>query len=254
MANVKDFSVEEKLTAVLTLQKIDSKIDEIKTLKGELPMEVKDLEDEVEGLRTRLQNIDAEINSINNFIEAKTQGKKEAQALIKKYEKQQENVKNNREFEAINKETELQELEVRLNDKHIKDATFELKERGNQRLKTEERIQELQEALSAKKAELEKIIAETEKEESALSEKSEGAKEKVDPRLLSAYDRIRNSYRNGLAVVPILRDSCGGCFNVIPPQRQSEIRQHKKIVVCEHCGRILVDVDLNDQVTNDVVH
>lgn len=248
MATVKDFSVEEKLTAVLTLQKIDSKIDEIKTLKGELPMEVKDLEDEIEGLQTRIQNIDAEINSINNFVDAKTNAKKEAQALIKKYEKQQDNVKNNREFEAINKEIEMQELEVKLNEKHIKDASFELKDRTNQRMKTEEKIDELNEVLKVKKAELEKIIGETEKEEKALAEKSESAKSKVDPRLLTAYERIRHSYRNGLAVVPILRDSCGGCFNVIPPQRQSEIRQHKKIIVCEHCGRILVDTDLNDAV------
>lgn len=249
MATVKDFSVEEKLTAVLTLQKIDSKIDEIKTLKGELPMEVKDLEDEIEGLQTRIQNIDAEINSINSFVEAKTNAKKEAQALIKKYEKQQDNVKNNREFEAINKEMELQELEVKLNDKHIKDAGFELKERQNQRIRTEEKIADVQEALKAKKGELEKIISETEKEEADLSTKSDDAKGKVDPRLLLAYERIRASYRNGLAVVPIMRDSCGGCFNVIPPQRQSEIRQHKKIIVCEHCGRILVDTDLNDSTT-----
>ena len=248
MATVKDFSVEEKLIAVLTLQKIDSKIDEIKTLKGELPMEVKDLEDEIEGLQTRIQNIDAEINSINSFIETKTNGKKEAQALIKKYEKQQENVKNNREFEAINKEIEMQELEVKLNEKHIKDANIEQKERMNQRLKTEEKITDVEEALKVKRAELEKIIGETEKEENELSEKSEAAKEKVDPRLLSAYERIRHSYRNGLAVVPIIRDSCGGCFNVIPPQRQSEIRQRKKVIVCEHCGRVLVDNDLNDQV------
>jgi predicted nucleic acid-binding Zn-ribbon protein len=248
MATVKDFSVEEKLTAVLTLQKIDSKIDEIKTLKGELPMEVKDLEDEIEGLQTRIQNIDAEINSINSFVEQKTNAKKEAQALIKKYEKQQDNVKNNREFEAINKEMELQELEVKLNDKHIKDAAIEQKEREVQRNRTQEKITDLEDALKAKKSELEKIIGETEKEEKALSAKSDEAKEKVDPRLLSAYDRIRHSYRNGLAVVPIMRDSCGGCFNVIPPQRQSEIRQHKKIIVCEHCGRILVDTDLNDAV------
>lgn len=248
MATVKDFSVEEKLTAVLTLQKIDSKIDEIKTLKGELPMEVKDLEDEIEGLQTRIHNIDAEINSINTFIEAKQEGKKEAMALIKKYEKQQDNVKNNREFEAINKEMEMQELEVKLNDKHIKDANFELKDRANQRLKTEEKIKEVENELKAKKSELEKIIAETEKEEKALAVKSEEAKSKVDPRLLLAYDRIRGSYHNGLAVVPIMRDSCGGCFNVIPPQRQSEIRQHKKIIVCEHCGRVLVDTDLNDKV------
>jgi len=248
MATVKDFSVEEKLTAVLALQKIDSKIDDIKTLKGELPMEVKDLEDEIEGLQTRINNIDAEINSINSFIETKVNAKKEAQLLIKKYEKQQDNVKNNREFEAINKEMEMQELEVRLNDKHVKDATFEQKDRMNARLKTEEKIKDIEDALKLKRAELERISADTEKEEAVLAVKSETAKSKVDPRLLSAYERIRKSYRNGLAVVPILRDSCGGCFNVIPPQRQSEIRQHKKIIVCEHCGRILVDIDLNDKV------
>jgi len=248
MATVKDFSVEEKLSAVLTLQKIDSKIDEIRTLKGELPMEVKDLEDEIEGLRTRVQNIDAEIESINSFVEAKTSAKKEAQAMIKKYEKQQDNVKNSREFEAINKEIEMQELEVRLNEKHIKDAGIEQKDRMAQRTRTEEKIAGLEEALTVKKKELEKIIAETEKEEKALGNQSAKAKEKVDPRLLSAYERIRTSYRNGLAVVPVLRDSCGGCFNIIPPQRQSEIRQRKKIIVCEHCGRILVDTDLNEQV------
>ncbi len=248
MATVKDFSVEEKLTAVLALQKIDSKIDEIKTMKGELPMEVKDLEDEIEGLQTRINNIDAEINSINTFVETKTTGKKDAQALIKKYEKQQDNVKNNREFEAINKEIEMQELEVKLNEKHIKDATFEQKDRANARLKTEEKIKEVEESLKIKRKELEKITADTEKEERVLAKRSDDAKEKVDPRLLQAYERIRSSYRNGLAVVPILRDSCGGCFNVIPPQRQSEIRQHKKIIVCEHCGRILVDADLNDKV------
>ena len=249
MATVKDFAVEEKLTAVLTLQKIDSKRDEIKTLKGELPMEVKDLEDEIEGLQTRIQNIDAEIGSINSFIEQKTEGKKEAAALIKKYEKQQTDVKNNREFEAINKEVELQELEVKLNEKHIKDANFELKDRAAVRARTEDKIKDVEEVLKGKRKELEKIIAETEKEEKVLEEKSDAAKTKVDPRLLAAYERIRGSYSNGLAVVPILRDSCGGCFNVIPPQRQSEIRQHKKIIVCEHCGRVLVDTDLNDKVT-----
>jgi hypothetical protein len=247
-ATTKDFSIEEKLSSVLTLQKIDSKIDEIKTLKGELPMEVKDLEDEIEGLKTRLSNIDAEETSINTFIETKNEAKKEAQALIKKYEKQQDNVKNNREFEAINKEMEMQELEVRLNDKHIKDATFELKERTHQRVKTEEKIKDVEAVLKVKKAELDKIIAETEIEEQELLKKSTAAKEKVDARLLAAYNRIRKSYSNGLAVVPVMRDSCGGCFNVIPPQRQSEIRQHKKILICEHCGRILVDIDLNDKV------
>ncbi len=248
MATAKDFSIEEKLTGVLTLQKIDSKIDEIKTLKGELPMEVKDLEDEIEGLQTRIQNIDAEISSINAFIEAKNNAKKEALALIKKYEKQQDNVKNNREYEAINKEIELQELEVKLNEKHIRDASNELRERTLQRGITEEKVAEVQEVLNSKREELERIIAETEKEEEELKRKSEKAKEQVEPRLLSAYERIRASYKNGLAVVPVLRDSCGGCFNVIPPQRQSEIRQHKKIIVCEHCGRIIIDTELNDSV------
>ncbi|HTN44982.1 MAG TPA: C4-type zinc ribbon domain-containing protein [Flavipsychrobacter sp.] len=248
MATVKDFSVEEKLSAVLTLQKIDSKIDEIRTLKGELPMEVKDLEDEIEGLRTRLHNIEVEDENINKFIASKTEAKKEAQALIKKYEKQQDNVKNNREFEAITKEMEMQELEVKLSEKHIKDAQFELKDRVGLRTKTEEKIADVEESLKAKRTELEKIIKDTEKEEKHLSEESEVAKAKVDERLIMAYDRIRSSYKNGLAVVPIVRDSCGGCFNVIPPQRQSEIRQRKKIIVCEHCGRVLVDNDLNEQV------
>ncbi|HQE11758.1 MAG TPA: C4-type zinc ribbon domain-containing protein [Flavipsychrobacter sp.] len=248
MATVKEFSLEEKLSAVLTLQKIDSKIDEIKTLKGELPIEVKDLEDEIEGLRTRLQNIDAEDANINNYIATRQEAKKDAQALIKKYEKQQDNVKNNREFEAITKEMEMQELEVKLCDKNIKDAQFQLKDRASLRVKAEEKIADVEEALKLKKAELEKIIKDTETEEKVLNDKSAQAKEKVDERLLSAYERIRSSYKNGLAVVPIVRESCGGCFNVIPPQRQSEIRQRKKIIVCEHCGRVLVDNDLNDSI------
>ncbi len=248
MATVKDFSVEEKLVALLTLQKIDSKSDEIKTLKGELPMEVKDLEDEIAGLQTRIANIDAEIESIDAFIDKENEGKKEAMSLVKKYEKQLDNVKNNREAEALNKEIEMQDLEAKLREKHIKDAQIEQGDRNSAKSRTEERISILEETAGAKRAELEKIIADTEKEEKKLAEESETAKEHVDPRMLSAYERIRGSYQNGLAVVPVLRDSCGGCFNVIPPQRQSEIRQRKKIVVCEHCGRILVDSDLNDGV------
>ena len=153
MATLKDFSVEEKLSTVLLLQKFDSKLDEIKTLKGELPMEVKDLEDEIEGLQTRLKNIDTEIAGINNFIDSKNNAKKESAALIKKYEKQQDNVKNNREYEAINKEIEMQELEVRLSDKHIRDASYELKERTNGRLKTEEKIKDIEETLAIKRVE-----------------------------------------------------------------------------------------------------
>lgn len=251
MAKVKEFSVEEKLVAVLTLQKIDSKIDEIKTLQGELPMEVSDLEDDVEGMQTRLNNIDAEIASIKSFIKEKQDVKKEAQELIKKYEKQQDNVKNNREFEAINKELEMQELEVKLSDKHIKDANQEERDRKMDRDIAEEKLEDLKEQLKEKKAELEKIIGETEKEEQVLLKKSTEAEEAVDERLITAYKRIRTNYRNGLAVVPVVRDSCGGCFNVIPPQRQSEIRHHKKVIVCEHCGRILVDTDLHEKVQID---
>lgn len=249
MATVKEFSIEEKLSAVLSLQKIDSKIDEIRTLRGELPMEVKDLEDEIAGLQTRLNNTQGDVDGINTFIAQKNEGKKEAQALIKKYEKQQDNVKNNREFEALNKELENQELEVKLNDKHIKDAQIALQEKIYLLNNTRERLEELQSRLEEKKAELDKIVADTEKEEEKLQVQSNEAKEKVDPRLLGAYERIRRSFGNGLAVVTILRDSCGGCYNVIPPQRQSEIRQRKKIIVCEHCGRILVDPELNEQVT-----
>jgi len=249
MATVaKDFSIEEKLTGVLTLQRIDSKIDEFKILKGELPMEVSDLEDEVHGLVTRIQNIDIDIEKINQYIHTRKEDKKNSEALIKKYEKQQDNVKNSREFEAISKEMEMQELEMRLCDKNVKDALVELQERNAVKTQTESVLTNKQDVLAQKKKELEKIIKETEKEEAVLLEASNKAKEKVDARLLSAYERIRNNYRNGLAIVPVVRESCGGCFNVIPPQRQSEIQQRKKIIVCEHCGRILVDNELNESI------
>lgn len=249
MATVaKDFSIEEKLSAVLTLQRIDSKIDEIKTLKGELPMEVNDLEDEVHGIKTRIDNIDTDVQKINQYIQTRKDDKKAAEALIKKYEKQQDTVKNSREFEAISKEMEMQELEMRLCDKNIKDATQELQERANAKVQAQSILETKEEILEQKKQQLEKIIKETEKEEKVLTEESDKAKEKVDGRLLSAYERIRNNYRNGLAVVPVIRESCGGCFNVIPPQRQAEIQQRKKIIVCEHCGRILVDNELNDSI------
>lgn len=249
MATVsKDFSIEDKLKAVITLQKIDSKNDELKILKGELPMEVNDLEDEVEGLNTRINNIDSTIESINEYIKSRENAKKEAEALIKKYEVKQDQVKNNREFEAISKEIENQELEIRLCDKHIKDAKFQIQENQVLLNQAEEAIQIKNEILEGKRTELNRIIKETEKEEKEYLESSEKAKEKVDDRLLTAYQRIRQNYRNGLAVVPILRDSCGGCFNIIPPQRQAEIHQHKKIIVCEHCGRILVDNELHESI------
>jgi uncharacterized protein len=228
MAPVKDFSVQEKLVALVRLQKIDSKLDEFATLKGELPMEVSDLEDEIQGLHTRKIKIEEEINGITDYIEQRKESIKDGDALLKKYEKQSENVKNNREFEAINKEIEMAQLDIKLAEKKT--------------ISTKEGV------LNMKKAELEKIIVETEKEEKVLAAESTQARSAIEERLLYSYDRIRNSYRNGLSVVPVLRDACGGCFNSIPPQKQSEIRQHKKVMVCENCGRILVDSDLHDSV------
>lgn len=249
MATTKDYSVEEKLKSLIQLQKIESKLDEIQILKGELPMEVKDLEDEIEGLHARKHRIEEEINGIQEFIESRKEAIKEAQALTVKYEKQSENVKNNREFEAINKEIEMQTLEIKLAEKHIKDASEELIEKNEVLEKAKKSIAVKEKNLEHKKGELDKIIAENEKEETHLNTEVSKAREGVEERLLTSFKRIRKSYRNGLAVVPIVRESCGGCFNTIPPQRQSEIKQHKKIIVCENCGRILVDTDLHDTVT-----
>lgn len=248
MASVKEFSVEEKLSSMVTLQKIDSKLDEVHILKGELPMEVKDLEDEIEGLHARQTRVEEEINGIQEFIDLKKEGIKEAQALIKKYEKQSDNVKNNREFEAINKEIEMQQLEEKLCEKHIKDATEEIAEKAKQLEIAKKAVATKEANLNGKKAELEKIIKETEKEEKHYNKIATEARSHVDERLLMSYDRIRKNYRNGLAVVPVERDSCGGCFHAIPPQKQSEIKLRKKVMVCENCGRILVDSDLNDSV------
>ena len=245
MAAIKEYSVEEKLASLVRLQKIDSKLDEFQILKGELPMEVSDLEDEIQGLHSRQTRIEEEINGITDFIEQKKNAIKEADALVKKYEKQSSAVKNNREYEAINKEIEMQQLEGKLAEKHIRDANEELAEKAKLLEQTKKHIASKETALTQKKNELEKIIVDTEKEEKQYSKISSEAREHIDERLLYSYDRIRKSYRNGLAVVPVVRDACGGCFNAIPPQRQSEIRQHKKIIVCENCGRILVDDELN---------
>jgi len=248
MANVKEFSVEEKLASLVTLQKIESKLDEIHILKGELPMEVSDLEDEIQGLHSRQLRIEEEINGITQFIEQKKEIIKESQALGKKYEKQTTNVKNNREFEAINKEIEMQTLEVKLCEKHIKDATEEIAEKARQLEIAKKAVANKESHLTGKKGELEKIISETEKEEKQFRKEEEAARKQVDERLLLSYDRIRKNYRNGLGVVAVERDSCGGCFHAIPPQKQSEIKLHKKVMVCENCGRILVDATLNDSI------
>jgi predicted nucleic acid-binding Zn-ribbon protein len=244
MASVKDFSVEEKLVNLYRLQRVDSSIDQIEILRGELPMEVKDLEDEVQGLVNRQTRIEEEINGITEFIEDKKAAIKESEALLAKYEQQSDNVKNNREFEAINKEIEMQGLEVKLAEKHIRDANEELAEKVKTLENAKKNIATKDGVLTHKKSELEKIIADTEIEEKELRAKSDDARTHIDERLLYSYDRIRNSYRNGLAVVAVERDACGGCFNSIPPQRQSEIRLHKKIIVCENCGRILVETEM----------
>jgi predicted nucleic acid-binding Zn-ribbon protein len=248
MASVKEFSVQEKLTALTTLQKIDSSIDNINKLRGELPIEVKDLEDEIEGLNTRINLVESEIKSINDFSAQKLQLQKDSAELLKKYEKQQQNVKNSREFEAINKEIELQELEIQACDKHMRDAKVEVDEREAQKATTLSKISDKQDVLTQKQKELSKIVAETEKDEAELQKKREKAVVEIEERLLQAYNRIRNNYKNGLAVVAVERDSCGGCYNKIPPQRQSEIRLRKKMTVCEHCGRIMVDNELHESI------
>ena len=248
MAHIKEFSVEEKLSSLVTLQKIESKLDEIRILKGELPMEVADLEDEILGLHARQTRIEEEINGVTDFIEQRKNAIKESEALVKKYEKQSANVKNNREFEAINKEVEMQQLEVKLAEKHIKDATQEIAEKGETLEKAKKNIAVKEGVLSTKKGELEKIIAANEKEEKHFLKLAQEAKQHVDDRLLASYEKIRRSYRNGLAVVPVERDACGGCFNAIPPQKQSEIKQHKKVMICENCGRILVDEELTSHI------
>ncbi len=248
MAQIKEFSVEEKLASLVTLQKIESKLDEIHILKGELPMEVADLEDEIQGLYSRQTRVEEEINGVTEFIEQRKNAIKDAEAMVKKYEKQSDNVKNNREFEAINKEIEMQQLEVKLAEKHIKDATDEIAEKAVLLDKAKKNIAAKETVLATKKSELEKIIATNEKEEKHFNELAAGAKLNVDPRLLTSYEKIRSNYRNGLAVVPVERDACGGCFNAIPPQKQSEIKQHKKVMICENCGRILVDESLNDSI------
>jgi predicted nucleic acid-binding Zn-ribbon protein len=234
-------TAEDKLRALYRLQKNDSKIDEIRTLRGELPIEVQDLEDELEGLNTRIKNSENEIADLQTIVSNHQNNIVTAEAHIVKYTKQQDNVKNNREFEALNKEIEMQKLEIELSRKRIKDTLRDIETKSYQLQQTQNRHAAKMRDLEVKKKELEQIIEETGKEEVELIKQSNMAKLGIEERLISAYNRIRSSYRNGLAVVAVERDSCGGCFGKIPPQRQVEIRQHKKIILCEHCGRILVD-------------
>ncbi len=248
MAATKEQSISDKLKLLYNLQQVDSKLDEISVIKGELPMEVSDLEDEISGLSLRLKklenslaDIDREIAQHNNYI-------KESETLIARYEKQLDNVKNNREFDALTKEIELQKLEIQLSQKKSREATAnrEIKQEAMQGIK--EKYDARSNDLETKKLELAKIIEKTEKEETKLRKESDKARKDIEDRLLASYDKIRKTYRNGLAVVTIARGACGGCFNRIPPQMQIELGVMKKIIACEHCGRVLVDDSIAKQV------
>ena len=237
----KEKTVEEKLKSLFVLQEIDSKIDEIEVLKGELPMEVSDLEDDLAGLQKRVANLKGVVDDIQSEISNHQANIKESEGLQARYQKQLDDVKNNREFDALTKELELQRLEIQLSEKKIKESQVKKEAKMEVLAGTEEKVVQKVKDLENKKVELEKIIKKTDKEEKALLKKSKAAKADIDERLLKAYNRIRNNFRNGLAVVTVERDSCGGCFNKIPPQMQMEISMRKKVLGCEHCGRILVD-------------
>ncbi len=237
----KDNTIEEKLRALYDLQMVSTEIDKIRTLRGELPLEVQDLEDEIAGLETRANNLDEEIKKLSAAIVTKLTAIKDAELNIKKYEGQQNTVRNNREYDAISKEIEFQNLEKQLCEKRIKEFTSDMKRKKELTEEARTRIEERQGDLSVKREELERIIGETKQDEEVLMANAEKLSQSIDERLLSAFNRIRGNARNGLAVVTVQRDACGGCFNKIPPQRQLDIRLRKRIIVCEYCGRILVD-------------
>ena len=234
-------TVEEKLKALYELQSIHTKIDRIRQVRGELPMEVADLEDDVAGLETRIQKIKNELDDLEDDIVTRKNLIKDAQSNIKKYETQLNEVKNNREYDAISKEIEIQGLDIQVSEKKIREFGYEITTKTQVYEKALGELDARKADLDAKRDELDTISSETEKEESDLSVQAEKASKNIEERLLIAYNRLRKNAKNGLAVVTIQRDSCSGCFNQIPPQRQSDIRQRKKIIVCEHCGRILID-------------
>ena len=236
-----EYSMEEKIEALYKLQQIDSKIDEIEKIKGELPLEVQDLEDEVAGLQTRIDKINGEIEELTALTRQRRRETDEAKMMIEKYEEQQQNVRNNREFDAITKEIEFQKLEIDLCAKRLKEYSAEMKVKKKLAEDAETLFSERNIDLENKKNELASIESETADEMAALRAQVAEAQSKIDERLLNAYQRIRGNMRNGLAVVTVKRDACGGCYNRIPPQRQVDIRQNKKIIVCEYCGRILVN-------------
>ncbi len=242
-----EMSVAEKLSALYQLQQVDSEVDKIKILRGELPLEVQDLEDEIAGLETRIGNIETEVNGMQESISKKNNEIINSQGLIKKYEEQQNNVRNNREFDSLSKEIEFQTLEIELSEKRKKEFSEQVA--GKEGLISESRtvLEERQDDLANKKSELDEIIADTRKEEEVMIKKRADIENLIEPRLFTAYEKIRNNARNGLAVVTVERNACGGCFNKIPPQRQLDIGSRKKVIVCEYCGRILVDTDKEEE-------
>jgi uncharacterized protein len=246
-AEVAELTVEEKLRALYKLQKINSEIDKIRTLRGELPLEVQDLEDEIAGLETRIEKLQEEIKSFDSAMASKKNDMVNSKALIKKYEEQQNNVRNNREFDSLSKEIEYQTLEIELSEKRIKEFLVQAKEKIEYIEESKKNLEERKNDLQMKKSELEDITSDTQKEEENLLKKRQEYEQIIEERLLTAYKKIRKNARNGLAVVSVERDACGGCFNQIPPQRQLDIRSRKKIIVCEYCGRILIDLDLVDE-------
>ena len=243
-----EISIEKKLIALYSLQQIDSQIDKIRIIRGELPLEVEDLEDEIIGLQTRIDNYIQDIENLTTQVKEKENQIKESQLQIKHYDEQQMNVRNNREFESISKEIEYQNLEIALAEKRIKEYSHNLNLKNEEIAASQKVLDERRNDLEIKKSELSDIVNETEKEEQVLLSKSEEFQRYIEDRLLVAYKRIRKNARNGLAVVSVERDACGGCFSAIPPQRQLDIRMHKKIIVCEYCGRILVDHGLASSV------
>ena len=247
MAKKKELTVEERLRALYDLQLIDSRIDEIRNVRGELPLEVRDLEDDVEGFKLRVKKLQDSLSDVDGQIKSKKNLIEEAKGLIKKYSEQQKNVRNNREFNSLSKEVEFQELEIQLAEKHIKEFSAQIEQKNEVIIGTTERLNERETHLKHKKSDLNAILAETEKEEKLLLSKSDDYKTKIETRLVASYTKIRASVKNGLAIVPIERGASGGSYFTIPPQIQMEIASRKKIITDEHSGRILVDATLADE-------
>ena len=239
-----EISVEDKLSTLYQLQTTLSSIDEKRALRGELPLEVQDLEDEIAGLKTRIEKIENDINDFQQAVVQKQAEIQEAEESVERYKKQLDEVRNNREYDTLTKEIEFQSLEIELCNKKIREANVKVEDKKRELARTNDLVADRQQALDEKKNELDEIMMETREEEQVLKAKAEELETKIEPRLLSSFKRIRKNARNGLGIVYVQRDACGGCFNKIPPQRQLDIKMHKKIIVCEYCGRIMIDPEL----------